>query len=82
MGLIAAEALVIAAAGGVPGLLLTDLFLRTTDFGGAYLPTMHFPTSGLLIGLALVLGLAVVTGAVPCYRALRLEIVEALSRRN
>lgn len=80
--LVLAESCLIAALGGLTGLGLAWLLTA----GGSPMPTMlpvfYFPLPDLLLGLALVVALGLVTGALPALQAMRLGTAEALRRQT
>jgi len=51
------------------------------DPTGGLLPAFFFPTSQIIVGVFLVLGLGIASGFLPAWQASRLRIVDAL-RRN
>lgn len=85
MALVLAESLLLAAAGGLSGLLLIFWATRSEEVSllgplEPILPTLYMPADALLLGIAMVVGLGLVTGAVPAFQAMRLKIVDALGR--
>lgn len=80
MRLVLGESLLLAVLGGGTGLLLIWWVTQTTNLGGTFLPALFMPASDLVVGGALVFALGLVTGALPGFQALRLNIVEALRR--
>ncbi len=80
--LVLAESSLIAALGGLTGLGLAWLLTA----GGSPMPTMlpvfYFPLQDILLGLALVVALGLVTGALPALQAMRLGTAEALRRQT
>ncbi len=82
LGLVLAEAVLLAAGGGIVGLALIVLVVPGLEpMVQAFLPVFRVPTPalGLGLGLAVLLGLA--SGGLPAWLAQRLEITEALRRR-
>jgi putative ABC transport system permease protein len=77
--LVLVESCLIAGVGGLLGLGLAGLMVPRIPTG-AMLPNLFVPTSSLGLGLALVLGLGVVSGIFPALGAMRLRIVDALRR--
>ena len=80
LGLVLGESLVIALAGGLPGLLLSRVMVKGLDIGIAFIPELYIRPSALAVGAALVVALGLVTGALPALQAMRLSIVDALRR--
>ncbi len=81
MGLVLGESYVLTLLGGGTGLLFVTWLTHTFDLGGGMLPIFYVPLPGALLGVALLLVMGFVAGALPAVKALRLEIVDAL-RRN
>jgi putative ABC transport system permease protein len=81
LSLVLAESILLAVVGGGMGLLLGWLFTLGGDPTGGFLPAFFIPGRDLAIGVALVLLLGLVAGAMPATTAMRLRIVDAL-RRN
>ncbi|HVR30722.1 MAG TPA: FtsX-like permease family protein [Thermoanaerobaculia bacterium] len=80
LALVLAESLLIALAGGLPGLLLARAIVGGLDLGIAFIPELYIRGEALALGAALVLALGMVTGALPAWQAMRLSIVDALRR--
>lgn len=80
MRLVLGESLFLAVLGGGTGLILIWWITQTMDLGGTIFPALFMPASDLAVGGALVLALGLVTGALPGFQALRLDIVEALRK--
>ena len=79
--LVLAESLFIVLAGGVIGLALAWLFVQGGDPTGGMLPIFVLPTRHLVVGVALMILMGLLAGALPAVAAMRLRIVDAL-RRN
>ena len=82
LGLVLAEAVLLAGTGGTVGLALILVVVPGLEpLVQAFLPVFHVPPAalGLGVGLAILLGLA--SGGLPAWFAQRLEITEAL-RKN
>jgi putative ABC transport system permease protein len=75
------ESCFIALLGGGVGLIAAWFLVSLGDPTGGFLPMFYFPVRDLILGVALVLGLGVISGAFPAWQAGRLRIVDAL-RRN
>ncbi|MEM7050585.1 MAG: FtsX-like permease family protein [Acidobacteriota bacterium] len=80
MALVLLESSLLALLGGGAGLGLIYYLSRNFDLGGAFLPTLYMPNNALVLGIAMVLGLGLITGAAPALQALRLKVVDALRR--
>ena len=63
------------------GLGLAWLMISAGDPTNVALPIFYFPMRRLFLGIGLVLGLGLITGIVPAWQAMRIEIADAL-RRN
>jgi putative ABC transport system permease protein len=81
LALVLAESVFVALLGGVLGLGLAWAFVLQGDPTNGALPTFALPPRDLWIGLALMLLLGVLAGALPAAQAMRLRIVDAL-RKN
>lgn len=77
LGLIVAEALVLALLGGAAGLGLASILARGIDLGGLLSP-LYVPREHLLTGALLVVAFGLLPAALPAWQALRLRIVDAL----
>lgn len=80
LGMVLAEALLIAILGGGIGLLLGFFAVKAGDPTGGALPVFIMPLPDRLIGIALMILLGVASGIIPALQALRLNPVEALRR--
>ncbi len=80
MVLIVGESIVIALLGGMAGMMLAFLMIKTLS-GSGPLSGIYIPTDiwGSAIGWMILLGL--LTAAIPAFNALRLNIVTALGRK-
>jgi putative ABC transport system permease protein len=78
--LVLTESLLISLAGGAIGLLLGWVAVKAGDPTGGALPVFFFPPEDIAAGIAFVIGLGLITGALPAVQALRLNPVEALRR--
>ena len=81
LSMVLLESCFIALLGGGVGLTVSWFLVALGDPTGGFLPTFYFPVRDLILGVVLVLGLGVISGAFPAWRAGRLRIVDAL-RRN
>lgn len=80
LGLVLAEALVIAGLGGFVGLALSWALISLGDPTNGALPVFFFPTEDLVVGGFLVIALGLATGILPALQAGRLRIATALRR--
>jgi putative ABC transport system permease protein len=82
LSLVLLESVCIALVGGGLGLALSYGFITYVgDPTHGLLPAFYFPTTQVLVGVALVLTLGIASGLLPAWQASRLRIVDAL-RRN
>lgn len=79
--LVLAESIFIAVVGGALGLGLAWLIVAQGDPTGGMLPAFFLPSRDVVAGVALMLFLGVLAGALPATQAMRLRITDAL-RRN
>jgi len=80
VGMVLVESCLLTVLGGVAGLGLAWLVVSNGDPTHGSLPTFFFPKSDLLLGLGLSLLLGVLTGIVPAWQAMRLQVAVALRR--
>ncbi|MES2569787.1 MAG: FtsX-like permease family protein, partial [Verrucomicrobiota bacterium] len=80
MVLVLLESCLIALVGGVAGLGLAWLITLGGSPIPAFLPVFYIPNRDLLLGLGVILGLGLVSGAVPAIQAMRLQIAQSLRR--
>ncbi len=80
LAMVLGESYLITLLGGGTGLALITWLTRAFDLGGAMLPTLHLPWTGVLIGVTLLAAMGFVSGAIPAFQAQRLTIVDALRR--
>jgi putative ABC transport system permease protein len=78
--LVLVESLLISIVGGAIGLTLGYFAIKKGDPTGGALPIFRFPTNDLAIGIAVVVILGLITGALPAIQAMRLNAVDALRR--
>jgi putative ABC transport system permease protein len=79
--LVLGESILLALIGGLPGLGLAVAFLLLVrDSLTGILPHINIAPGIMLTGIALMVGLGVVTGLVPALNAMRLKIAAALGR--
>lgn len=79
VGLVVAESLAIALAGGLLGTGLARLVFDLTDFtAGGFFPRFTVTPGTMLRGLGIALFLGALSGAVPAWNAARLRVVDAL----
>jgi putative ABC transport system permease protein len=79
LALVLAESCTIAGVGGLLGLGLAAFVVPGIPTGN-FLQALYVPKASFVAGLALVVGLGVVSGIFPALRAMRLRIVDALRR--
>ncbi len=75
-----AESLLIALAGGLPGLLIARGVVQGINLGVGFIPDLYIQGGAMAVGVALIVALGFVTGAIPAWQAMRLSIVDALRR--
>ncbi len=80
LGLVLAESLLLVGVAGGAGLALGFVLVGLGDPTGGILPFFFFPARDVALGIAMVIGLGLVTGIPPAVRAMRLTIVSALRR--
>jgi len=80
MGLVLGESYLLTLLGGTTGLGLVVWLTSAFDLGGALLPTLYLPWSGIIAGGVLLVAMGFVAGAMPAFQALRLNIVDAMRR--
>jgi putative ABC transport system permease protein len=78
--LVLGESLLIAVAGGLPGLFLARVVATGFQLPVGFMPELYIRGEMLALGVALVFALGLVTGAIPAWQAMRLSIVDALRR--
>jgi putative ABC transport system permease protein len=81
LSMVLLESCFIALLGGGVGLIAAWFLVSLGDPTGGFLPMFYFPVRDLILGVVLVLGLGMISGAFPAWQAGRLRIVDAL-RRN
>jgi putative ABC transport system permease protein len=81
VGLVMAESCLLALLGGAIGLGLASLLVPAIGKGLAnMLPLFFFPVRDLVLGIAIAIGLGLVTGIFPAWSAMRLRVADALRR--
>jgi putative ABC transport system permease protein len=81
LGLVLGESVLLALLGGIPGLAIAALFtLALRESMANFIPGFAMTPGIALIGLALMLGLGLITGIIPALNAMRLKIAAALGR--
>jgi putative ABC transport system permease protein len=78
LGLVLAESMLIAAAGGAVGLWLAHGLAARDITGGLIL--LYLPASTLALGLLIAVGTGLVAGLLPALGAMRLSVIDALRR--
>lgn len=82
LGLVLAEAVLLAGAGGLVGLAAVVFLIPGLEpLVETFLPVFYVPPRALLAGLALAALLGLASGGLPAWFAQRLEIAEAVRRR-
>jgi putative ABC transport system permease protein len=82
LGMVLAESVLLVLLGGVIGIGLAALLIpgvSASSGGMLNLPTVG--ASSWLLGIALMLAIGLVVGVIPAWRAMRLNIVDALANR-
>lgn len=82
LALVLAESVMLALVGGGAGLALAWMITQGGDPTGGLLPAFYLPTRDLVVGVALIVGLGIIAGALPALQASRLRIVDALRRQG
>jgi putative ABC transport system permease protein len=80
LGLVLAEALAIAAVGGVLGIALAKAFTLAGDPTGGLLPGFYMPPLAVAAGFGVTVAVGVLAGLIPALSASRLQVVEALRK--
>jgi putative ABC transport system permease protein len=80
LALVLGESLLIALAGGIPGLLIAKGVVTGIKLPITFIPELYIHGSALVVGAGLAVALGLVTGAIPALQAMRLSIVDALRR--
>ncbi len=80
MGMVLGESYLVTLLGGGSGLAMITWLTRSFDLGGAMLPTLYLPWSGVWLGIVVMLLMGGIAGVIPAYQAQRLSIVDALRR--
>jgi putative ABC transport system permease protein len=78
LGLVLAEALLVAALGGVIGLGIAHLIAGPELTQGLIL--LYLPLSAMAMGLGIALGTGFLAGVIPAWNAMRLNVATALRR--
>lgn len=78
--MVLAESCLLSGLGGTAGLVIAWYLIAMGDPTHGALPVFIFPTPDILKGIGLFLALGVVTGLLPAWQAMRLQIAEALRR--
>ena len=80
LGLVLAEAVLIAGQGGLIGLLLAKLMTLGGDPTGGMLATFYLGWDSIALGFLLTLVVGTAAGLLPAVAAMRLRVVDALRR--
>jgi putative ABC transport system permease protein len=81
LSLVLAESCLIACAGGMAGLGLAWLIASRGSPVPSMLPIFYLPVRYVFIGVALTVGLGIVSGMMPAIQAMRLQIAVALRKQ-
>jgi putative ABC transport system permease protein len=80
MGLVLAESLLYAFAGGGLGVIVAKLFTLRGDPTGGFLPSFYLSPLKMCLGVLFALAAGFAAGIIPAVLAMRLKIIEALRR--
>jgi putative ABC transport system permease protein len=80
LGMILAEALLLALVGGGIGILLAKLLTLNGDPTRGMLPFFYLAPGAAVAGIALALAVGMLGGILPALSAMRLKVVDALRR--
>lgn len=80
LALVLCESCLLAVLGGGLGFALGAFFVSFGDPTHGALPIFYIPTAQVILGVALIVALGLLTGALPAVQAMRLRIVDALRR--
>ena len=81
LGLVLAESVLVTVLGGAAGLAAAWWFgIQFEPVFRQYLPGFRLPADAIAVGVACMVGLGLVAGALPALQAMRLRIVDALRR--
>jgi putative ABC transport system permease protein len=78
--LVLAESLFLSGAGGVAGLGLAWMLIAKGDPTHGTLPLFYLPADDLVAGVFYIAALGLITGIMPAWQAMRLNVAEALRR--
>jgi putative ABC transport system permease protein len=78
--LVLGESLLISVVGGAIGISLAKLFTLNGDPTRGLLPFFYLPPLAILAGLAVAVGVGILSGILPATSAMRLRVVDALRR--
>ena len=78
--LVLGESLLISVVGGAIGISLAKVFTLNGDPTRGLLPFFYLPPSAVLTGLAVAVGVGILSGILPATSAMRLRVVDALRR--
>ena len=80
LALVLAESCLLAGLGGAAGLAAAGLLISAGDPTNGALPVFYFPPRDVLLGTVIALALGLISGALPAWQAMRLQIADALRR--
>lgn len=78
--LVLAESCLLAGLGGAAGLVVARLLISAGDPTNGALPVFYLPPRDVVLGAVITLLLGLVSGAMPAWQAMRLQIGDALRR--
>jgi len=78
--LVLAESCLLAGLGGAAGLVVARLLISAGDPTNGALPVFYLPPRDVVLGAVITLLLGLVSGAMPAWQAMRLQIADALRR--
>jgi putative ABC transport system permease protein len=82
LGMVLAESVLLLLLGGVIGIGLVSVLLPVIDeASGRMLTLPQVGASSWVLGIALAIGIGLIVGAIPAWRAMRLNLVAALAGR-
>jgi putative ABC transport system permease protein len=82
LALVLAESVLLVVLGGLIGMGMAAVLIPVlAAVTGGALPIGAIPAETWAVGLALMVGIGLVVGALPSFRAMRLKIVDALAGR-
>jgi putative ABC transport system permease protein len=80
LGLVLVESLFLSGAGGTAGLGLAWMLIARGDPTHGTLPLFYLPAADVVAGVFYIAALGLITGILPAWQAMRLDVAEALRR--